>query len=284
MSSVGEKLAEERRRQGKSLIEVEQATRIRGRLLEALEKGDWGVLPSSAYVKGYIQSYAQYLEIPSGPLLAEYTKETAHLRDEHLAHPYIKVPAERRESPLPRQSAPPRQAPIPRQPAPQRQALSRRGVPGSRNLWWVYVLLLVVIVIVVAVAARAFRPSSTPPPIAPEPTPSSPSGQTSTSPQGGSPAATDKASSSTTAAPSGAAFALGVSVAEGSMSWVRVTVDGLKAYEGTLGSGQTRTWQVSTEAIVKIGKPDAVTVTRDGQTVKPTDTSGIAVVDIKASN
>ena len=35
------------------------------------------MLPSPAYVKGYIQSYARYLEIPGAPLLEQYKKDTA---------------------------------------------------------------------------------------------------------------------------------------------------------------------------------------------------------------
>ncbi len=65
-ATLGETLANERRRQGKTLSDVEAATRIRGRLIESLEHGDYDALPSPAYVKGYIQSYASYLELPVG--------------------------------------------------------------------------------------------------------------------------------------------------------------------------------------------------------------------------
>ena len=77
MPTVGEILAAERRRQGKSLNDAVEGTKIRSRLLDALENGRFDELPNPAYVKGYIQSYARYLEIPVEPLLDEYRRESA---------------------------------------------------------------------------------------------------------------------------------------------------------------------------------------------------------------
>ena len=77
MPTVGEILAAERRRQGKSLADVVDGTKIRGRLLDALEKGRYDDLAHPAYVKGYIQSYARYLEIPATPLLEQFKMESA---------------------------------------------------------------------------------------------------------------------------------------------------------------------------------------------------------------
>jgi len=69
---VGEKVAAERRKQGRTLLEVEAATNIRRRLLELLEEGRYGDLPSPAYVRGYIQNYAHYLGLDAEPLLREF--------------------------------------------------------------------------------------------------------------------------------------------------------------------------------------------------------------------
>jgi cytoskeletal protein RodZ len=88
MPTVGEILAAERRRQGKSLNDVVEGTKVRSRLIDALENGNYDILPSPAYVKGYIQSYARYLEVPFEPLLDEYRKEAA-------AHEHRKSPADR---------------------------------------------------------------------------------------------------------------------------------------------------------------------------------------------
>ncbi len=58
---VGEKLAALRRERGKTLPDLEDATKIMGRMLSALENDRWDELPDPVYVKGYIQNYAQYL-------------------------------------------------------------------------------------------------------------------------------------------------------------------------------------------------------------------------------
>ena len=80
------------------------------------------------------------------------------------------------------------------------------------------------------------------------------------------------------------AFALTVSVAPGDSSWVRVLVDGLVAYEGTLPGGEPKSWTVGTSAVIRAGKPTAVTVTRDGSEVEfPPATDGIAEVTLSAT-
>ncbi len=62
-----------------------------------------------------------------------------------------------------------------------------------------------------------------------------------------------------------------------------VTVDGLKAYEGTLAGGQSKEWTVTKNAEVRIGKPSEVTVTRDGETVEPTPSNGIGIVTLSTA-
>jgi cytoskeletal protein RodZ len=63
MSTLGEILKAQRTSLGLSLEQAESATRVRGRLLEALENDDLERLPAPGYVKGYVWSYAKYLEL-----------------------------------------------------------------------------------------------------------------------------------------------------------------------------------------------------------------------------
>lgn len=56
-------LREAREAQALSLEEVEAHTRIRVKFLEALEMGDLSVLPSSMHAKGFLRSYAQFLQL-----------------------------------------------------------------------------------------------------------------------------------------------------------------------------------------------------------------------------
>jgi hypothetical protein len=58
---IGNSLREARLRQGLDFPEIEQATKIRGKYLRALEDEQFDVLPAQTYVKGFLRSYADYL-------------------------------------------------------------------------------------------------------------------------------------------------------------------------------------------------------------------------------
>lgn len=75
MIRVGDKLRDERKRQGYTLEEVAKATRIRIGFLQAIESGDYKSLPSSAYVQGFVKNYVEFLGLPSKELLALFRRE-----------------------------------------------------------------------------------------------------------------------------------------------------------------------------------------------------------------
>jgi hypothetical protein len=58
---IGNSLREARLRQGLEFPEIEQATKIRGKYLRALEEEQFDVLPAQTYVKGFLRNYADYL-------------------------------------------------------------------------------------------------------------------------------------------------------------------------------------------------------------------------------
>jgi hypothetical protein len=58
---IGNSLREARLRQGLDFPEIEQATKVRGKYLRALEEEQFEVLPAQTYVKGFLRSYADYL-------------------------------------------------------------------------------------------------------------------------------------------------------------------------------------------------------------------------------
>jgi cytoskeletal protein RodZ len=239
MPSVGEILAAERRRQGKTLLDVVDGTKIRSRLLDALENGRYEELPSQAYVKGYIQSYARYLEIPSEPLLDQFKMESstatrpANPADRYLAN----IPAEPVVADRDRQHAIP------------------------RNVVIVVAVGLVVVVLLLCALSRLFGGSN-----GANTTPTAPvSTAASASPGASSTANASKATTSVTTTAS--SFKLRVTIRDGLASSVKATVDGLVANNGTLQGGDSREWLVNTKATLVIGNPSAVVVTRDGKTV-----------------
>jgi transcriptional regulator with XRE-family HTH domain len=72
MPDIGETLRETRMRRRIDMAEVEEATKIRAKYLRALENEEWGLLPGTTYVKTFLRTYADYLELDSRRLVEEY--------------------------------------------------------------------------------------------------------------------------------------------------------------------------------------------------------------------
>lgn len=239
---VGTTLMNLRRERGKSLADMEAGTKIMGRMLSALENERWEELPSPVYVKGYIQNYASVLGVDPKPLLEEYAKDTVAHTDRT---PLRRIP----ESTV----------------VPHR--LDVHEIPRQA---WIAIAVAVLVVALVAWGVSALMSREEEPlPIPPE---------TTGTP---TPTGTPEEGTSTSALPEGA-FLLAIEIAEGQSSWMQVTVDSLIAYEGTLPSGESKQWTVSDEAVVRMGKPTAVTVSRDGQAIAVPEAEGIAEVTLAA--
>jgi Helix-turn-helix domain/Domain of unknown function (DUF4115) len=78
---IGASLREERIRQGLTLDGVESATRIRGRYLEAIEDERWDELPAEAYAKGFLRTYATFLELDPQQFLAEFRRHRREVEE-----------------------------------------------------------------------------------------------------------------------------------------------------------------------------------------------------------
>lgn len=61
MSNLGDLLRSARLEQGMSLDEIQELTKIRKRYLEAIEDGDYKVLPGNFYVRAFVKTYAETL-------------------------------------------------------------------------------------------------------------------------------------------------------------------------------------------------------------------------------
>jgi cytoskeletal protein RodZ len=72
MPDIGETLREARMRRRIDIAEVETATKIRAKYLRALENEEWGLLPGTTFVKTFLRTYAEYLELDSRSLVEEY--------------------------------------------------------------------------------------------------------------------------------------------------------------------------------------------------------------------
>lgn len=73
--TLGEKLRKLRTEFRMSLPDVSKATRIQVKYLEFLETGDYEKLPADVYVRGFLRSYARYLNIDEQALVKLYERE-----------------------------------------------------------------------------------------------------------------------------------------------------------------------------------------------------------------
>jgi hypothetical protein len=71
---LGNTLRQARESRELPLREVEWATRISAGYLSALEREDWAALPAPVYARGFLRSYATYLELDPEPLIQEYNQ------------------------------------------------------------------------------------------------------------------------------------------------------------------------------------------------------------------
>src|SRR5215211_985080 len=71
---IGESLRDARARQGIELDDVQHATKIRARYLDAMERERWDLLPDPAYVRGFLHTYADFLGLDADALAQEYAR------------------------------------------------------------------------------------------------------------------------------------------------------------------------------------------------------------------
>lgn len=75
MSDLGQYLKEQRKEQGLSLDDIQEMTKIRKRYLEAIEKGEYHVLPGAFYARAFIKSYAEALKLDPDGVFEKYAHE-----------------------------------------------------------------------------------------------------------------------------------------------------------------------------------------------------------------
>src|SRR5680860_283804 len=75
MYEIGETLRSARGREKVGIKEVEKVTKIRGKYIQALEDEDFGAIPGATYVKAFLRTYAEYLDLDANALLQQYQEE-----------------------------------------------------------------------------------------------------------------------------------------------------------------------------------------------------------------
>jgi len=232
LQTVGELLRAARESQGLSIKDIEKATNIRSLYLEAIEQGNYDIIPGEVYVKGFIRNYAK----------------TVGLDGQEMVNLY-------------RQS---RQQVTP-------TVVEQAPEPVTENRSFVKPLVAVCIIIVLLAGGWwLYNSRTTPAPTAPVMpnsyvTPSAPA--VSVAPHDEvTPVAPPASTVQTTLPPAKPAVApIQVKVAYSDACWTLVFADGKVIYEGTPVRGQTLTWEARQTMEIKFGNAAAVDLIYNGQ-------------------
>lgn len=98
VSDLGQQLREARLARGLSLDDIQEMTKIRKRYLEAIESGDYKVLPGSFYVRAFIKTYAEAVGVDAEELLAEHRQNVPETEPEQTMEPVIQKRRSRQHS------------------------------------------------------------------------------------------------------------------------------------------------------------------------------------------
>lgn len=92
MSELGSYLRRTRIEKQISLDFIAESTRIRKRYLEAIEDGDFSVMPGAFYVRAFIKSYAEALGLNAEELISSYLHELPQISSETTTETSTSMP------------------------------------------------------------------------------------------------------------------------------------------------------------------------------------------------
>ncbi|CAM4238041.1 RodZ domain-containing protein [Paenibacillus tarimensis] len=122
MSELGNLLKKAREEKGYSLEDIQDLTKIRKRYLEAIEEGNYSVLPGNFYVRAFVKNYAETVGLDADEVLSMYQQE---------------IPSKASE-------------PIPEQPIIQKRRSARSSDRfskwGFRIMMWSFLILIAAVV------------------------------------------------------------------------------------------------------------------------------------------
>lgn len=70
-STVGKLLRSARQARRMEVLDIAQTLKLGARQVEAVENGDWHLLPGQTFIRGIVRNYARLVEVDSAPLMAQ---------------------------------------------------------------------------------------------------------------------------------------------------------------------------------------------------------------------
>lgn len=250
MTELGRLLREAREQKGLSLADVEEATKIRKKFLQALEAGDTENLPPSPNTRGILRNLATYLGLDPDDVIRRYSAAVP----ESVSPPPIMI-----SHPLTR-----------------RRRIDPEPVAGLVLMVLVVALLTWVIQQYVLPLAQPIPPATVAgqaPTGGVSPPRAEPTGVSSTilplpTPTGDiMPTPTPLPTPPPTPTPTFVPSEVEIQVNAIAPSWLRVRVDGQEVFQGVLSPGTNQVWVGKERIDLRIGNAGGVELTINGQSI-----------------
>ncbi len=282
-TELGEQLRRAREAKGLSLEEVEKATAIRKRFLQAMEEGRFDALPGEIQLRGFLRNYASQVGLNGDELLAVYERRTRPAQTTPAKPQPMPTaasqPVRPAAAPAPAQPvvAPPTPAPQPvslkAQPTPASVPVTQAGralrLPAWLTLEMVLIAIaaLLVICVVILLVLLVTSPGGETPVTAPRPmatrTRGAPSPPSAVPPE--TPAATTQPNITSSVKLTTTADFVQITLVATEHVWVRVKTDGRTAFEGMFAPGQTLKWEAKDLIAVETGNGAGLNVSFNGK-------------------
>lgn len=237
MDNLGQILRDKREEQGITLKDAETALSIRVKYLEALEFGNYTVIPGEVYVKGFLRNYAGYLGLNAEEMLQLYKKarQPSANTETGIREEQVSVPA-------------------------------RKPVKG-----WGFTFVLGVILLLLLIAGTTYfvymRQKAPPQNTNTSPINSVPIPQ--------APATPVIPPSQNTVKPVPQNIKLSLKATED--CWVHVLADGTEIFKNFLKRGESKTWQANKQMEITLGNAGGVEITYNDQPQAPLGERGDVV-------
>ncbi len=254
MGSIGEILRSTREAKGITLEQAEEDTKIRKRYLQALEDGDYDIIPGRVYAKGFLRNYATYLGLNQEEIMMEYKLLGMPVKDDY-ARTDIQASINRLRS-------------------------NRRS---SKKAYLLTVLVAILAVVTLVFYNFIYKNAAKPtgktanPPVNEqagvpankqknEPVDNSVysvPNQDATAPEQGAPLRSGVSGGGQVPQDTG-----GINITlkgKDQVCWTRVTVDGVVRFTGNINPGETRTFSGTNKIVIKLGNAGGVEVIENGR-------------------
>lgn len=254
LQTVGEVLRTEREKQGLSVKDIEKATSIRALYIQAIEDGNYSVLPGEVYLKGFIRNYASFLGINPQNMMELY-RQNQSPQPAAPQTPVAATPA----APSPAAPSPAAPASAPSTSAPTRTDRKPEKSGGSSTKW-VVIGLVVLLLGGGAWAAMEFLGQTPEQPKVPQTPPKT--AQPAPAP---APTPTPAPAPATPQKPPAQAKPIVVVAKFTAECWTQAFADGKEVYEGIPKVGETLTWNADKNLTIHVGNAAGIDLTYNGK-------------------